>query len=98
MYSKVEIRRCPSDELPCEEISFPKYLPRFLYIELHEDLNGLDTESALDVLSDRLYDLHLQRKTQRMIKTRRSMMNSFYTFICDLHDLCLDVDGFLTIK
>ena len=97
MFFKVQIRKYPEDSV-CEEIILPKSLPRHLQLELLEDMYGFDTDHALDVLTDRLYDLNLALQTQKMTQMRRIMMDSLYTFLCDLHDLCLDHDGFVIFK
>lgn len=98
MFSKVQIRKYPEEDSVCEEILLPKSLPRHLQVELLEDMYGFDTDHVLDVLTDRLYDLNLALATQKMTDRRRKMMDSFYTFLCDLHDLCLDFDGFVFLQ
>jgi len=95
MFSKVQIRKYPEEDSVSEEIHLPKILSRQIQEELLEDLYGFDTDYVLDVLTDRLYDLNLALATQKMTDRRRKTMDSLYTFLCDLHDLCLDFDGFV---
>ena len=93
MFVKVVIRNnCDKEGLVSGEILLPKALPGHLEIEMFEDLNGSSTECALDLLTDRLYDLNLALATQRMTDRRKTVLDSFYSFLCDLHDLCLDMD------
>ena len=98
MFSMVEITQLSNQDSPSAQIPLPQNLPRYLEIEMLEDLDGLDTDSALDLLTDRLYDLNLVLATQRMTHRRKKMLDTFFTFLCDLHDLCLDFDGFLHLK
>ena len=98
MFWKVVIRNNSDKSLVSGEILVPQDLPRHLEVEMFKDMNSLNTDCALDVLTDRLYDLNLALATQRMTHRRKTVLDSFYSFLCDLHELCLDIDGILSFQ
>lgn len=98
MYSKVQIKSVPvTDDSICNELSLPHFITREERQELIEDIEGYHTDLVIQSLISKLYDLNMCLVTQRMSSQRRKTLDEYYYFLCDLHDLCVDNDGFIYI-
>jgi hypothetical protein len=98
MYSKVQIKSVPvKDDSICTELSLPYFITREQRRELTDDIDGNHTVLVIPHLTGKLYDINMSLVTQRMSSQRRKSLHEYYSFLCDLHHLCVDNAGLIYV-
>jgi hypothetical protein len=98
MYFKVLIKSVSvNDESICTELSLPYFITREQRRDLTDDIEGVHTNLVVPHLTGKLYSIGMSLVSQRMSSPRRKSLDEYYSFLCELHDMCTENAGFIYV-